>query len=156
MFFVIKKIFAAAAVFLLVLSLCCCNTATLSADDVATSLLECGAFSESKNLIPLDNKQLEEHFGFKSELLDGFSVYVNSLEGTASEFGVFEIHEEDDLNTVIDAIKRYSSPATLTSSNSTANNFLLMRRDKLIIYVLSPAADQAEEALLELGAEEIN
>ena len=154
----IKKIFAAAAVFLLVLSLCCCTGESLSADDVAASLLECGAFSESKNLIALDSKQLEEHFGFKSDLLDGFSVYVNSLEGAASEFGVFDIHEDDDLNTVIDAIKRYSSPSTITSSNSitAASNFLLMRKDELIIYVISPAADQAEDALIKLGAEEIN
>lgn len=145
----------------LMLCLFACGNKSASVADISHALLDSKAFSETENLISLDDRQLEGYFGFDATLLSDFSVMINSSEESACEYGVFKLKNTDDTNTVIDGIKRYcaNSAASFAAmkNNSSANDyFLLMRLDDMVIYVMSANAATAESTLATLGAAEIN
>jgi hypothetical protein len=102
-----KKLLSAALAFAFFLFCCGCNSAKPTVKEIKSALTESGAFSAEENLIALDTKEIEERFGFSTDILDDFSVLVSKTENEVEQFGVFTLKDNDDLNTVIDAIKQY-------------------------------------------------
>ncbi len=157
-FLVMKKLFSAALILAVVFSLCGCNATPPSVKEIESALIKSSAFSDNDNLIALETKQLEERFGFSGDLLDGFSVHVSKIEDDICEFGIFDLKDSDDVNTVIDAIKRYLNPVTVDETNTAevTPNLVLMKSGSCVIFAVSPKRDVAEATLASLGAEEIN
>lgn len=145
----------------LMLCLFACGEKSVDVTEVSSALLKSEIFSDTENLISLDDRQLEGYFGFESSLLSDFSVMINSSEESTCEYGIFKLENTDDTNTVIDGINRYRTNTTASfeaMKNITSSNdyFLLMRLDNMIIYVIAADTAAAETALTELGATEIN
>lgn len=152
-----KKLLSAALAFAFFLFCCGCNSAKPTVKEIKSALTESGAFSAEENLIALDTKEIEERFGFSSDILDGFSVLVSKTENEVEQFGVFTLKDNDDLNTVIDAIKQYLKPVTVDDTNKAAvsPHIVLMQTENSVIFAATTETALAAEALDSLGAKEI-
>ncbi len=152
-----KKLSLSALFLVLLVLFCACNSSAPAAKEIQNSLSASGAFSDEENLITLDTKEITERFGFSTALLEDYSVRVSKNEDEVYQFGIFVLKNEEDSNTVIDAIKQYLKPVTLDETNNAAvsPDILLMQTDSCVIFAVTPERELAEEALISLGAKEI-
>ena len=152
-----KKVLSAALTFALFLFCCGCNSAEPTAEEIKTSLTESGAFSAEEKLIALDTKEIEERFGFSTDILNDFSVLVSKTETETEQFGIFTLKHNDDANTVIDAIKHYLNPVTIDETNKAAvsPHIVLMQTENSVVFAVTTETALAVDALASLGAKEI-
>ena len=159
-FLLIKRICAAVPVLLLCLSLCACGK-TSTPSNITEQLLDSDAFSNNEKYVSLDEDQVKSYFAFDETVLEDFSVYVSSAEQDVTELGAFLLHDEEQINTVVDGISAYCKTSatafgTIENGQKPAPRLLLMRLGNTVIYVISDNPGAAEEMLKQLGATEIN
>ena len=84
-------------------------------------------------------------------------MLVSKTENEVEQFGVFTLKDNDDLNTVIDAIKQYLKPVTVDDTNKAAvsPHIVLMQTENSVIFAATTETALAAEALASLGAKEI-
>ena len=154
-----KKLFIGLISFVLCVAISACGSAPSPAE-ISDVLWDSKAFGDREDYRSLDSAQLKNYFALDGDRIEDLSVYINSFDDSASEFGIFTLEDPDDLTAVVDSINSYC--ATAAASFGTHNGgtpkekFMLMKINDTVIYMITEKYADAEAALKELGATEIN
>jgi hypothetical protein len=154
-----KKLFIGLISFVLCVAISACGSAPTPVE-ISEVLWDSNAFGNREDYHSLDSIQLKNYFALDDELVKDFSVYISSFDDSASEFGVFTLRDPDNLTAVVDSINSYCATAAASfgthNGGSPKEKFLLMKINDSVIYLITEKYADAEAALKELGATEIN
>ena len=154
-----KKLFIGLISFVLCVAISACGSAP-TPSEISKALWDSNAFGNREDYHSLDSTQLKNYFALDDELVKDFSVYISSFDDSASEFGIFTLRDPDNLTAVVDSINSYCATAAASfgthNGGSPKEKFLLMKINDSVIYLITEKYADAEAALKELGATEIN